>query len=50
VVTGLVAELGIEPVDAGPPTQARYLEPWRWISMAYGLGQGSNFGFRLLRR
>jgi 8-hydroxy-5-deazaflavin:NADPH oxidoreductase len=52
VVTGLVAELGFEPVDAGPLTQARYLEPLAmlWISMAYGLGQGPNFGFRVLRR
>ena len=51
VVTGLVAGLGFEPVDAGPLTQARYLEPLAmlWISMAYGLGQGPNFGFRLLR-
>jgi hypothetical protein len=46
VVTGLVAGLGFEPVDAGPLTQARYLEPLAmlWISMAYGLGQGPNFG------
>src|SRR5215467_6029255 len=35
VVTGLVAGLGFEPVDAGPLTQARYLEPLAmlWISM-----------------
>jgi 8-hydroxy-5-deazaflavin:NADPH oxidoreductase len=52
VVTGLVAELGFEPVDAGPLMQARYLEPLAmlWISMAYGFGQGPNFGFRVVRR
>ena len=52
VVAGLVAELGFEPVDAWPLTQARYLEPLAmlWISMAYGLGQGPNFGFRVVRR
>jgi 8-hydroxy-5-deazaflavin:NADPH oxidoreductase len=52
VVTGLVAELGFEPVDAGPLTQARYLEPLAmlWISMAYRFGQGPDFGFRVVRR
>jgi len=52
LVTGLVAELGFEPVDAGPLTQARYLEPLAmlWISMAYQFGAGPNFGFRVLRR
>ena len=52
VVTGLVAELGFEPVDAGPLKQARYLEPLAmlWISMAYQFGQGPNFGFRVVRR
>jgi 8-hydroxy-5-deazaflavin:NADPH oxidoreductase len=48
----LVAELGFEPVDAGPLRQARYLEPLAmlWISMAYQFGQGPNFGFRVVRR
>lgn len=52
VVTGLVAELGFEPIDAGPLRQARYLEPLAmlWISMAYQFGQGPNFGFRVVRR
>jgi 8-hydroxy-5-deazaflavin:NADPH oxidoreductase len=51
-VTGLVAELGFEPVDAGALAQARYLEPLAmlWISMAYRYGNGPNFGFRVLRR
>ena len=52
VVTGLVGELGFEPVDAGPLRQARYLEALAmlWISMAYQFGQGPNFGFRVVRR
>jgi 8-hydroxy-5-deazaflavin:NADPH oxidoreductase len=52
VVIGLLAELGFEPIDAGPLTQARYLEPLAmlWISMAYRFGQGPNFGFRVVRR
>ncbi len=52
LVTGLVAELGFEPVDAGGLTQARYLEPLAmlWISMAYRYGNGPNFGFRVVRR
>jgi 8-hydroxy-5-deazaflavin:NADPH oxidoreductase len=51
VVTRLLAELGFEPLAAGPLTQARYLEPLAmlWISMAYRLG-GPNFGFRGVRR
>jgi predicted dinucleotide-binding enzyme len=34
--------LGFEPVDAGPLTQARLLEPLAmlWISMAYAYGLG----------
>jgi NADPH-dependent F420 reductase len=52
LVTGLIAELGFEPVDAGGLTQARYLEPLAmlWISMAYRYANGPNFGFRVVRR
>ena len=52
LVTGLIADLGFEPVDAGGLTQARYLEPMAmlWISMAYRYGNGPNFGFRVVRR
>ena len=51
-VMELVAELGFEPVDAGPLAQSRYLEPLAmlWISMAYRYGNGPNIGFRLVRR
>jgi len=51
-VMGLAEELGFEPVDVGPLTQARYLEPMAllWITLAYVQGLGPNFGFALLRR
>lgn len=51
-VAMLAEALGFEPVDAGPLTQARLLEPLAmlWISMAYSYGQGPDFAFKLLRR
>jgi predicted dinucleotide-binding enzyme len=51
VVAALAAELGFEPVDVGPLTAARYLEPFAmvWITLARG-GLGRGFGFRLARR
>lgn len=52
VVKKLIEELVFEPVDAGPLTQARLLEPFAllWISMAYARGMGRDFAFELLRR
>ncbi len=51
-ITELAEALGFEPVDAGPLTQARLLEPLAmlWISMAYAYGLGPNIAFKLLRR
>jgi NADPH-dependent F420 reductase len=51
-VHSLIAELGFEPVDAGPLTQARTLEPFAllWISLAYQAGLGREIAFKLLRR
>jgi NADPH-dependent F420 reductase len=51
-VAGLATELGFDPVDCGPLTQARLLEPLAmlWISMAYAYGAGPNIGFALLRK
>ena len=48
----LAADLGFDPVDAGPLASARLLEPFAllWISLAYGQGLGRNFAFRLMRR
>jgi len=51
-VAGLASELGFDPVDCGPLTQARLLEPLAmlWISLAYAYGAGPNIGFALLRK
>ena len=50
-VSSLIAELGFELLDAGPLTQARFLEPFAmlWISLALKYGFGREIGFRLLR-
>ena len=52
VVHELAEELGFEPYDAGPLTQARVLEPFAmlWISMALKYGYSRNIGFKFLRR
>jgi predicted dinucleotide-binding enzyme len=52
VVSALAAELGFDPVDAGPLSGARDLEHVAnlWIRMAYGLGAGPGFAFAVLRR
>jgi predicted dinucleotide-binding enzyme len=51
-VMGLASDLGFEPVDTGPLTMCRYLEPLAmiWINLAYAQGMGREFGFALLRR
>ena len=51
-VRQLAAELGFDPQDAGPLTQARLLEPLAllWISLALQQGFGREIGFQLLRR
>jgi hypothetical protein len=51
-VAALAEALGFEPVDAGPLTQARLLEPvaMLWISMALAHGHGPGIAFKLLRR
>jgi predicted dinucleotide-binding enzyme len=48
----LAAEIGFEPVDAGPLNQARLLEPLAmlWIRLAVFGGLGRNFAFKLMRR
>jgi len=47
----LAADLGFDPVDAGPLVQARLLEPFAllWIKLAYG-GHGRDIAFRLMKR
>jgi predicted dinucleotide-binding enzyme len=48
----LAADLGFDPHDAGPLTQARYLEPFAmlWITLALNHGYGREFGFKLLQK
>lgn len=51
-VLGLAQELGFDPVDAGPLSMARELEPLAmlWIKLAYVQGLGRNIAFKLLKR
>ena len=51
-VLALAEVLGFDPVDAGPLTQARLLEPLAmlWISLASADGHGPDIAFKLLRR
>ena len=48
----LIADLGAEPVDAGPLTNARFLEPYNMLVMQLGLLSGwkTDFALKLLRR
>jgi 8-hydroxy-5-deazaflavin:NADPH oxidoreductase len=48
----LVGDLGFEPVDAGPLSSARYLEPLAmlYIHLAFQQGWGSNCAFKILKR
>ena len=44
--------LDFEPIDCGPLSMARYLEPLAmlWIKLAYSQGFGTDIAFRLLKR
>jgi predicted dinucleotide-binding enzyme len=50
-VAKLLADLDLDPVDAGPLTSARYIEPAGMlvVQVAYGMGLGPNIGMKLLR-
>ncbi|MFN8588175.1 MAG: NAD(P)-binding domain-containing protein [Candidatus Eisenbacteria bacterium] len=52
VACSLAADLGFEPVDAGPLAQAELLEQLAmlWISMAIAHGHGREMAFRLVKR
>ena len=51
-VRELAAELGFDPVDAGPLPRARLLEPFAllWITLSVSSAHGREFAFQLLRR
>jgi predicted dinucleotide-binding enzyme len=50
-VAGLLSDLDLEPVDAGPLSSARFIEPAGMliVQLGYGMGLGPNIGTRLLR-
>ena len=52
MVRELVTGLGFDPIDAGPLTSARYLEPLAmlYIHLAFKQGWGSNCAFEVLKR
>jgi 8-hydroxy-5-deazaflavin:NADPH oxidoreductase len=52
VAAGLAADLGFDPVAAGPLRNARLLEPlgMLWINLALVQGLGRGIAFKLLRR
>lgn len=52
VVAGLIADLGMEPVDAGPLQNSRYLEATAmlYIHLAMRGGWGGNCALKILRR
>ncbi|HXR87335.1 MAG TPA: NAD(P)-binding domain-containing protein [Stellaceae bacterium] len=51
-VAALIADLGFEPVAAGPLVNARLLEPYAmlWIDLAMKRGQGRDIAFALMKR
>ncbi|MEM9775536.1 MAG: NADPH-dependent F420 reductase [Chloroflexota bacterium] len=52
VVVQLATEMGFDPADIGPIKHARYLEPLSllWIQMAFHIGYGPDFTFKLQKR
>ena len=52
VVSGLAADLGFDPVDAGPLAQAKALESMAmlWVNLAYRQKMGPGVALRLIRR
>jgi predicted dinucleotide-binding enzyme len=52
VAAKLASDVGFDPIDAGPLSNARLLEPMAmlWIWLAVPGGFGTDFAFRLMRR
>lgn len=51
-VAGVARDIGYDPVDSGPLSSARFLEACAglMVSLAYGLGMGTDQALRLVRR
>ncbi|MBX9768940.1 MAG: hypothetical protein K2X47_16825, partial [Bdellovibrionales bacterium] len=51
-VNELIRDVGFEPMDVGPLSTARLLEPFAllWIQSAYKHGMGRDYSFGILRR
>jgi predicted dinucleotide-binding enzyme len=52
VVSDLIKDTGLEPLDTGPLEMARYLEPMAFLMMGLGFNQkmGTDIALRLLKR
>jgi 8-hydroxy-5-deazaflavin:NADPH oxidoreductase len=52
VVAKLIADVGLQPIDAGSLASARYLEPLGMllVQLAYANGMGTDIGLKLLQR
>ena len=52
LVMSMAGELGFDPVDTGPLSMSRYLEPMAmvWIKLAIAQKMGTGFGFAMLKR
>ena len=52
VVSDLIRDTGLDPIDAGPLEMARCLEPLGFLMIDLGFNQkrGTNIAFRLLKR
>ena len=52
VVASLLRDLDLEPVDAGPLTSARFIEPAGMLNvqLSYGMGMGPFVGMKVLRQ
>jgi 8-hydroxy-5-deazaflavin:NADPH oxidoreductase len=51
-VLELAKQIGFDPIDAGPLKNARLVEPFAFfnIQLGYGLGMGTQIGFKLLHK
>jgi predicted dinucleotide-binding enzyme len=51
-VASLLSAIGVEPIDAGSLTVARYLEPYAMLLMTLGMQSGwkSDYAMKLLKR